>query len=360
MSSQQQSLVDTQPLTPEQKHTLIATYQRTANMTVAMHAAGIKSPRTAYLWWHRFWEEGEAGLAPRSHARKTQQTVPVGIATSICELRHAHPDWGRRRLTEAVTRIYGQRLVSPSGVEAVLRRAHLWEQGPLQRGSSDDPLAYDPQWMKDGRIDEEQLLTCIQHGLALSFSGNARAALFVLQNQVWNPLQRDRIVWNGLMTTREMGKWLLRSRVMLAHSYMNTGRWDQARSLLEETLAWMQEQDSWLRQQPWEEEGAVNLRWGDAWVECQQYLGIVLQATDDERAQGHLHTAVTGMQRRWKPIVPKDPQALLSNVRRDIASLKIESGRVQDQELERDLDLILAGLDPVYLVPGKEAGIAIL
>ncbi len=44
-------------------------------MTLAMREAGIRSPRTAYLWWHRFCEAGEAALQPRSHARNTQKRL---------------------------------------------------------------------------------------------------------------------------------------------------------------------------------------------------------------------------------------------------------------------------------------------
>jgi hypothetical protein len=66
-------------ITLQQKQTLIAVYQQTGNMTLAMSEAGIRSPRTAYLWWHRFCEAGEAALQPRSHARRTQNRLSESI-----------------------------------------------------------------------------------------------------------------------------------------------------------------------------------------------------------------------------------------------------------------------------------------
>lgn len=349
-----------QPISLAQKCTLIATYQRTKNMALAMREADIKSPRTAYLWWHRYCEQGEAGLQAHTHARKTQQTISTSIATSIYELKRAYPTWGRRRIAEELSNIYGHRVVSPSGVEAVLQRADLWKR-ELQSDSFTSliPTFVSESWLTAGKVDEEKLLSLIQRGLTLSFRDHAQDALTLLWNQLWLLLQDDVLLWNKLMRT-QIGKWLLRTRVALGHDFMNTGQWEQARAVLEETIAWMQENEFWLRQQVWEEDLSVNLRWSDAWVECHQYLGIVLQHTDYERAQGYLLTALSGIQRQWKPVIPRTPQAIVSNIKRDIVSLKIKSGRVMGRGLERELEETVTGLDPLFLVPGKEAGIAIL
>ena len=214
--------------------------------------------------------------------------------------------------------------------------------------------------MEHGRPNEEALLSLIHQGLARSLSSDAEGARQVLQDHLWSPRQERDALWNLMRRSPEVGQWLLRSRVVLGHSLMNTGRWEQAAVVLTETLTWMQEQQSWLRQQRWEEDAAFNLCWEDAWVECIQYLGIVLQEADYERAQAYLSTALIGLQRQWKPIVPKTPAAMLSNVRRDIASLKIKSWRVLGRDIERELEDIVSGVDPVYLVPGKMAGIGIL
>lgn len=50
MSIQKPLQANNEPITIEQKRTLIATYQQTGNMTRAMREAKIKSPRTAYLF----------------------------------------------------------------------------------------------------------------------------------------------------------------------------------------------------------------------------------------------------------------------------------------------------------------------
>ncbi len=108
-----------------------------------------------------------------------------------------------------------------------MRRNNLWEQVPEpdQPRLAGEPLAYHTIWMRDGRVDEKQLLACIRHRLALNLGGNAEASLFVLQDQVWEPLQRNVYLWSRLIQTREVGKWLLRIRVALAHSLLLQSHW---------------------------------------------------------------------------------------------------------------------------------------
>lgn len=348
------------PITEKQKRILVTVYQRTGNMAGAMREAGISSSRTAYLWWHRFVEEGEAGLAPRSHARKTQRTIAEGIVGTVRQLRQVHPTWGRRRIAEMVASLYGNHVVSPAGVEAVLRRAQLWEAAFEAQEIVGDPGIPTIGWMEHGYIDEKALVSLIQQGLTISQRSDAEGTRQLFQNQLWTPQRDRRGLWEMISRSPKIGQWLLRSRVALAHSLMNTGRWEQAAVVLAENLTWMREHESWLRHQRWEEELAFNLRWEDAWVESLQYLGIVLQETDYQRAQAYLSTALIGLDRKWRPVVPKTPAAMLSNVRRDIASLKIKNGLVFGREIERELEEIVSGVEAAHLVPGKLAGIGIL
>lgn len=348
------------PILQEQKQTLITVYQQTGNMSKAMRESGIRSSRTAYLWWNRFHEEGEAGLLSRSHARKTQQMIAEGIAGSVLELRRVYPEWGRRRIANTLTSIYGKQVISPAGVEAVLRRENLWKperEKSLYSGHLSEQM---PNWMEYGHINEELLLFVIHQGLVRSQSSDAEGTRRILQDQLWSQHQDTSALWNSMQRSPLLGKWLLRSRVVLGHSLMNTGRWEQAAAVLAETLTWIHEQETWLRQQNWEEDAAFRLSWGDAWVECMQYLGIVLQETDYERAQAYLSTALIGLQRQWKPVIPKLPAAMISNIKRDIASLKIKRGLVTGRDIEHELDDIVAGVESVHLVPGKLAGIDIL
>ncbi len=149
--------------------------------------------------------------------------------------------------------------------------------------------------MTNGHLDEEILMALTQRGILLNLSRNAGASFLVLWDHIWKQLQSDRQLWSQLMKRRYIGPWLLRSRAELGHSLMNTGQWEQASFFLEETIEWIHEHEAWLRQQMWEEEVRIqgvslNLRWTDTLVKSQQFLGIVLQPSDYERAQGHLQT----------------------------------------------------------------------
>lgn len=125
-------------ITAGQRRALLESYRESGNMTAAMRAAGIASYATAYLWWHRYEAEGEAGLQPRSHARKTQPTLEERkpeLARQISELRREHPEYGRVQIAQRLALAHeGQQVVSPGGVERVLRRAGLWREKPRRSG----------------------------------------------------------------------------------------------------------------------------------------------------------------------------------------------------------------------------------
>jgi hypothetical protein len=348
------------PISQGQKLTLITVYQQTGNMSRAMRESGVRSTRTAYLWWNRFCEEGEAGLLPRSHARKTQRTIAEGIVGSVRELRQVYPEWGRRRIADTLTSIYGKHVISPAGVEAILRHENIWKPENEKTNFSGNHSEQVTSWMEHGHINDEMLLYLIHQGLTRSEYSDAEGARRILQDRLWSPRQDRYALWNVVQRSPQIGKWLLRSRVVLGHSLMNTGRWEQAAMMLTETLTWIHEHEAWLRQQNWEEDAAFRLSWGDAWVECMQYLAIVLQETDYERAQAYLSTTLIGLQRQWKPVIPKNPSAMISNVKRDVASLKIKKGQVTGRDIEYELEDIVSGVEPVHLVPEKIAGIDVL
>ncbi len=182
--TQNRSPRDNQPITLQQKRTLITVYQQTGNMTLAMREAGIRSPRTAYLWWNRFSEAGEAALQPHSHARNTQNRLPDPIVEQICQLRQQQPHWGRRRIADELAQYYGQQVASPASVEAVLRRADMWEQ-TIQPGNG-SRSGNIPLWLSGG-IDYDCLLETVQMGIRLSGQSEARKASQVLYEQVWSP-----------------------------------------------------------------------------------------------------------------------------------------------------------------------------
>ncbi len=327
---------DNQPITLKQKKTLIAAYQQTGNMTQAMREAGVRSPRTAYLWWHRYCESGEDGLQPHSHARNNQRHLPDSIVEQICQLRCQEPQWGRLRIADELAQYYGQQVVSPASVEAVLRRAGLWEHvaetAPRSAGI--------PPWLGGG-IDYDSLLAIVQMGIRLSIHSEARAASQVLYQQVWAPLEANPTLSNRLLATPEIGSWLLSSRLHLGHSLMNSGHWSQAAHYLRETIAWMQEQEHAVgtHRRPWDWEDApnfVSLRRDDVWLGCYQHLGLVLGKQDVKAGLAYLQTALNGIRRSHRPIVPGD-QTTIGSLERDLANLKLRLRHFSEAEVRQHL-----------------------
>jgi|GEM_PF-2064069 len=334
--TQNRSSRESQPITLQQKQTLIAVYQHTGNMTQAMREAGIRSPRTAYLWWHRFCEAGEAALQPRSHARNTQNRLSDPIVEQICQLRYQEPHWGRRRIADELTQYYGQQVASPASVEAVLRRAGLWE--PIAQPVAAPQSVGIPPWLR-GRIDYDCLLETVQTGIRLSVHSEARAASQVLYQQVWGPLEANPALRNRLLATPEIGSWLLSSRLHLGHSLMNSGHWSQSAHSLRETIAWMQEQEYAVgtRQRPWEDApNFVSLRRDDVWLGCYQHLGLVLGKEDVKAGLAYLQTALSGIQRSHHPVVPGD-QNMIGDLERDLANLKLRLRHFSEEEVRQHL-----------------------
>jgi len=334
--TQDRSSRENQPITLQQKRTLIAVYQQTGNMTKAMREAGIHSPRTAYLWWHRFCEAGEAALQPRSHARNTQKRLPNSIMEQICQLRYQEPHWGRRRIADELTQYYGKQVVSPASVEAVLRREGLWEH--VAQPVSSSQSADIPLWMSGG-VDYDYLLETMQMGIRLSIQSEARSASRVLYQQVWKPLETNPALCNRLLATPEIGSWLLSSRLHLGHSLMNSGHWSQSAHFLRETIAWMQEQEHSLgtQRRPWEDvPNFVSIRRDDVWLGCYQHLGLVLGKEDVEAGLAYLQTAVSRIQRSHKPMVPQD-QTMIGSLERDLANLKLRLRHFSEAEVRQHL-----------------------
>lgn len=332
--TQNRSSRESQPITLQQKQTLIAVYQHTGNMTQAMREAGIHSPRTAYLWWHRFCEAGEDALQPRSHARNTQNRLPDSIVEQICLLRHQEPHWGRRRIADELTQYYGQQVASPASVEAVLLRAGLWEQiaqpvaGPQSVGI--------PLWLSGG-LDYACLLEIVQMGIRLSVHSEARAASQVLYQQVWGPLEAHPALRNRLLAIPEISSWLMSSRLHLGHSLMNSGHWSQAAYYLRETISWMQENPVESRQRTWEDApNFVSLRRDDVWLGCYQHLGLVLGKQDVKAGIAYLQTALSGTQRSYHPVVPGD-QTLIGSLERDLANLKLRLRHFSEAQVRQHL-----------------------
>jgi len=336
---QNRSLAENQPITLQQKRTLIDVYKQTGNMTLAMREANIRSPRTAYLWWHRYEtgkDIGEDVLQPHSHARKNQKHLPSSIVKQICQMRRQEPQWGRRRIADELTKYHGRQVVSPASVEAVLRRAGLWEQVAQPVTASQSPNI--PQWLSGG-FDYDCLLETVQMGIRLAVQSEARAASRVLYQQVWKPMEANPTLRNRLLAISEIGSWLLSSRLHLGHSLMNSGYWSQAEHFLNETIAWMQEQEHSVGTQRRNREYApnfVSLRRDDIWLGCYQHLGLVLGKQDVKAGIVYLQTALSGIQRSHHAVVPGD-QTMVGSLERDLANLKLRLRHFSEAEVRQHL-----------------------
>jgi transposase len=58
--------------------------------------------KTVHAWLARYEAEGLAGLADRSHRRRScPHQMPATVEVALVELRLAHPSWGPRRLASS-------------------------------------------------------------------------------------------------------------------------------------------------------------------------------------------------------------------------------------------------------------------
>jgi hypothetical protein len=136
---------------------------------------------------------------------------------------------------------------------------------------------------------------------------------------------------------------------------MNTGEWLEAAHWLSGTLAWMGEHEDELRSRPTPEwYGSFSLRWDDIWVECMQYMGIVLRNQPSARAERYLQAARAGLLRGdRRKRAPANAKGMLGNVERDLATFQlrlVSAGRRASlleirQHLTHALDLVEATED---------------
>lgn len=326
-----------QPITPQQRQKLIEVHKSTGNMSQAMRAADIHSPRTAYRWWNRYLAEKEAELRPRSHARHTQNQLDSAIVEHICIVRLQEPDWGRRRIADALAERFGEH-VSPGAVENALRRAGLWNQ-PALLASSAPQATIPPAWLRNG-VDYEQLLLTVQEGIQLSLQSQVRAANNVLYQHVWRQLESDSTLLKRMLTTTQHGlsSWLLASRLLLGHSLMNSGQWVQSAHVLRQTLDWMGRRPTELRQSASEGKPyGVSLRQSDIWLGCTHHLGLMLAKQNQiEAGIGHLQTALDAIHRKHLPVIPID-RSEAGSLERDLAHLKLRLRRFPREEIHQHL-----------------------
>lgn len=338
--------------TLEQRRALIAAYQRTRNMSAAMRETGIRSPRTGYLWLKRFEECGDAGLEPRSRARKTQRTIPNEIAARAVQIRQEHPQWGRRRIAREIQSRHGGNAISPAGVEAILRRNSLWLPASKPETAPARTTAATP--LRSEYVALDKLLPTIVDGIEASLSSRAALGVALLGTTVWRQLGVDREMWSRFLADQAVGPLLLRSRTELGRSLMNTGEWRESARVFEETLGWLKRAAPETR----EPAGVVpisgmGLRRADAWLETYQHLGIVLTHRSPAAAQSYLRIALDSLRSPSRRLVPLQPALVEGNIERDLARHLLRHAESKDEDIEQHLarsgELLVAAGDRAML-----------
>lgn len=81
------------------------------------------TPQTGYKLWHRWREEGEAGLADRSRRPKQSPgRTPQAVEAAVLRVRDEHPVWGGRKIARRLRDLGHDGVPSASTVSEILRR----------------------------------------------------------------------------------------------------------------------------------------------------------------------------------------------------------------------------------------------
>ena len=117
------------PTTAQQRRLLFETWEATSNVSLACRKAHV-SRKTFYNWKERFEQEGYAGLEkPKSHVPHEPHKTPVEVEERVIQMRRAHEDWGKRRITDELAKANNWvPLVSPNTVRRILQDADLWPE----------------------------------------------------------------------------------------------------------------------------------------------------------------------------------------------------------------------------------------
>lgn len=308
-------------ITLEQKRRLITVYERNGGcVSDAMRQVGIGSRKTAYLWLRRYRDGGAPALQPRSHARHTPSTTPDALAAEVVRMRREHAEWGRRRIAQELRRRFGRDVVSPSGVEAALKRAGMWVRGTarpaLERGSLPAPRSGAPPAL-------EAIVNAVRQGLAASQEDRARDAVRLLVAGLWMPLRHDETVASRWLRDPRIGSLLLRGLVQFGHSLMNVGEWLRAGQVLTYTAARLSAlQDEGRGRDKEERLLGLSVWRDDLWLEAHQYLGIVSREQASADARRHLEAALYAMDAPGRARrEASQADSARSNVERDLAVL---------------------------------------
>jgi transposase len=117
------------PTTAQQRRLLFELWEETGDRAEACRRAHV-SQSTFYNWKPRYEAGGYAALdRAKSHAPHRPNLAPPEVGSQVVAMRQAHPDWGKRRIADELTK--GNNwvpLVSPNTVKRILQDVGLWPQ----------------------------------------------------------------------------------------------------------------------------------------------------------------------------------------------------------------------------------------
>jgi hypothetical protein len=235
--------------------------------------------------------------------------------------------------------LHGAKVISPAGVEAVLRRAALWMPAGRSESAAAAATAPVPLPHFADYAELEAVLPVVVAGIEASLRSHAANGVAILGGQVWKQLGSDRHRWSLLLSDPAIGPLLLRSRVELGRSLMNTGQWRAAAVMLEATLGWLRRAEPGSRESESPDPYlGIRLRRADAWLETYQYLGIVLRGRTPELARSYLHVALSAIRSSPRRLDPRQPALMEGNLERDVAKHLLRSVDAPDADIAAHLE----------------------
>ncbi len=337
----------------------IAAWRSHGNVRRAMRESGVGSPTTAYRWI-RDWQHVAAGLPV---VRRASPRIDPTIADEVVAMRQANPTWGKLRIARRLADRHGRDIISPTGVRSVLREAGLWLPPRLSDPGGDEPA-----------IDVDRLVATLQRGIALDLRNDQRGAVAMLRGDAWRLLEGRLDDLPALLREPEVGSWLLRGTLQLAHALIDTGQWASALWYLRLADDWLRRDgtrpdarhaafqdagDRWLAGDTWHTGEAppgalrISLRHDEIWVETQQYLGVVLRDAPGELAIDALVDARHALRGRTRRQFPTERQRHLRGViAHDLAALEQREGYPAAR--------VMAGLDEAEAMLEEDGDTAML
>lgn len=129
----------------------IEAWQTHGSVRRAMREAGIGSPTTAYRLLTA-WRAHRGSPDWVTDRLQPTSRVPPAVACEIVQVRRAHPDWGKLRISRQLRQLHDEDVVSPGGVRSVLRTAGLWHPASDPPSPPGSGARYPPELRERARL----------------------------------------------------------------------------------------------------------------------------------------------------------------------------------------------------------------